>query len=83
VVTLSGDLQIHSTGSYTGSEASIIDHAVVSAATATITSGRKVRLGNDIHLTVAGNLHVEADINCSVAADATIEAGSMTGNCPE
>jgi hypothetical protein len=83
VVTLGGELQIHSTGSYTGSEASIIDHAVVSAQTATVTSGRKVRLGNDIHLTVAGNLHVQADINCSVAADATIEAGSTTGNCPE
>ncbi len=83
-VNTTGDLSVVSTGDYSGSVAIIKQGADVNSdGDVTIDSGNKSTIGQNVSIDASGNLHMEATTpsKCSIAASASVAAGTTSGNC--
>ncbi|MCP3962481.1 MAG: DUF11 domain-containing protein [bacterium] len=74
-------LDVHSTGTASGSIASVEQSAQVDAGSFDQTSGNKAKIGQNAVIDVVGNYHLNADGTCTISGSATITAGSTSGNC--
>ena len=83
VISVSSDLVLESTGTNPGTVASIDKAAQVTAGSLTQTSGGKASVGKNVTVNVVGEYHLNAEKTCSIAATASISAGSTSGNCFE
>ena len=82
-VLTTGTLELESMGSATLSTAEIAQGAVISTDGLIQTSGNKAKVGKNAEVTVTNNYHIHAEGTCLVSPQASIEAGSVSGNCLE
>jgi hypothetical protein len=80
VVILSGAASIVSRDAASSSVASLGTSAHVTGQSMTMTSGNKATLGGKSRVDIAGNFQMSGAV-CSIANDAVINAGSVSGSC--
>lgn len=73
-----------STGAYSGSHARLLSGADVTVgADMNLASGNLATIGQNVEVTVTGNLHMDAgaENKCSVLGSATVLYGTKSGVC--
>ncbi len=80
---LAGELILTSTGSGPLSSAAMELGTEITAGSVVQTSGNKAKIGKNVVVEVTGNYYMSAGGSCSIAASATVIAGSTSGGCLE